>query len=70
MIRIHKDLADSDLDCDMLLQVHDELVFEVSERDAEAAAALIKRDMEGAMRLEVPLLVGIGRHFNWLEAHS
>jgi DNA polymerase-1 len=70
MIRVHKDLAESDLDCDMLLQVHDELVFEVAEKDAEAAAALIKRDMEGAMKLEVPLAVGIGRAFNWLEAHS
>jgi len=70
MIRVHKNLADSGLDCDMLLQVHDELVFEVAEKDLDAAAALIKRDMEGAMRLEVPLLVSFGKAFNWLEAHS
>jgi DNA polymerase-1 len=70
MIRVHKDLADSDLDCDMLLQVHDELVFEVAENDVDAASALIKEDMEGALKLEVPLLVSFGKAFNWLEAHS
>ncbi len=70
MIRIHAQLAEGKLDCDMLLQVHDELVFEVSEKDADAAAALVKESMENAMRLEVPLVVGIGRSHNWLEAHS
>jgi DNA polymerase-1 len=70
MIRIHRELEESGLDCDMLLQVHDELVFETAEKDLDAAAALIKDGMEGAMKLEVPLVVGIGKAFNWLEAHS
>ena len=70
MIEIHRRLEGGGLDCEMLLQVHDELVFEVSQKDADAAAALIKEGMEGAMKLEVPLVVGIGRAHDWLAAHS
>jgi DNA polymerase I len=53
----------------MLLQVHDELVFEVLESKAEEAARCIKREMETAVQLSVPLTVetGIGSH--WGEAH-
>jgi DNA polymerase I len=54
----------------MLLQLHDELVFEVDPKDLEAATALIKREMEGAMDLDVPLVVEFGSGTNWLAAHS
>ncbi len=70
MIALHKELATSLLDCTMLLQVHDELVFEVSKKDADAAASLIKSIMEQAMILSVPLAVDIGCGTNWLEAHE
>jgi DNA polymerase-1 len=70
MIRIHRELEQSPLACDMLLQVHDELVFEVKQDDVEAASALIKSEMEGAMSLDVPLVVEIGTGHNWLEAHA
>ena len=70
MIRIHNELAGGSLKCDMLLQVHDELVFEVDKADVEAARAMIKREMEGAMELEVPLVVEFGTGPNWLAAHS
>jgi DNA polymerase I len=70
MIRIHHELEKGSLKCDMLLQVHDELVFEVDPSDVEAATAMIKREMEGAMELEVPLVVGFGSGPNWLAAHS
>lgn len=70
MIAIHKRLETSPLACDMLLQVHDELVFEVKKADVAEASALIKAEMEGAMHLDVPLVVGIGTGSNWLEAHS
>ncbi|MDB5106591.1 MAG: polymerase [Fibrobacteres bacterium] len=70
MIRIHNELAGGSLKCDMLLQVHDELVFEVDRADADAAERMIKTEMEGAMQLEVPLVVEFGRGPNWLEAHN
>ncbi|MDQ3001617.1 MAG: DNA polymerase I [Fibrobacterota bacterium] len=70
MIRIHHELETRPLRCDMLLQVHDELVFEVAKPDVEEASRLIKAQMEGAMQLEVPLVVEIGTGPNWLEAHG
>jgi DNA polymerase-1 len=70
MIRIHRELEQSPLACDMLLQVHDELVFEVKAGDVEEASGLIKSEMEGAMTLDVPLVVEIGTGHNWLEAHA
>jgi DNA polymerase-1 len=52
----------------MLLQVHDELVFEAPEDEIEQVTPLIKRLMEGAAELRVPLVVDIGMGKNWLEA--
>jgi len=56
-------------DCRMLLQVHDELVFEVKENAEEKAKSLIKREMEQAATLSVPLTVEIGSGSHWGEAH-
>jgi DNA polymerase-1 len=53
----------------MLLQVHDELLFEVPEAEAEATAAVVKRVMEGVARLSVPLVVETGTGRSWGEAH-
>jgi DNA polymerase-1 len=53
----------------MLLQVHDELVFEVPQREIEATAALIRREMAGVARLTVPLVVDVGWSDNWADAH-
>jgi DNA polymerase-1 len=69
MINIHRKLKASSLKCDMLLQVHDELVFEVPKPEVEEVSRLVKKEMEGAMQLEVPLVVEIGTGHNWLEAH-
>jgi DNA polymerase-1 len=69
MIRIQKELADTGLPARMLLQVHDELVFECPRRSSEEAAAMIRTSMEQAMKLDVPLLVEVGIGSNWLEAH-
>jgi DNA polymerase-1 len=52
----------------MLLQVHDELVFECPPEEVEAVSALVKREMEGACELKVPLLVDIGVGDNWRDA--
>lgn len=68
MIRIHDILKDGKLPCDMLLQVHDELVFEVEESAVDEAAALVKREMEHAMALSVPLVAEVGWGKTWVDA--
>ena len=70
MIRIHAALAEAKLDAAILLQVHDELVLEVSESDVPAARDIVKRHMESAAELRVPLVVDIGTGSNWLEAKA
>jgi DNA polymerase-1 len=70
MIDLHAWLAtDTGLDMTMIMQVHDELVFEVAESDIDAARAPIMAHMNGAADLKVPLLVDIGVGVNWDEAH-
>ncbi|MCL8537084.1 DNA polymerase I [Chryseobacterium gallinarum] len=69
MIKIHRELEEQQLRTKMLLQVHDELVFESPVDEIEAASELIKTEMENALQTQVPLLVEIGVGNNWLEAH-
>jgi len=69
MIDIDRWLSLGDLDARMLLQVHDELVFEVSENDAELLGDGVKFRMATAASLDVPLVVDIGVGNNWDEAH-
>ncbi|HET8527184.1 MAG TPA: DNA polymerase, partial [Actinomycetota bacterium] len=68
MIRVDGALRESDLDTRMLLTVHDELVFEVPKKQVEGAAEVVKREMEAAYDLEVPLRADIGWGQNWAEA--
>ena len=51
----------------MLLQVHDELVFEISPSELDQVQELVKREMENAAQLSVPLVVDLGVGANWLE---
>jgi DNA polymerase-1 len=69
MIRLPAALRAAGLEADMLLQVHDELVFEVPNGELEAAKPVIKSVMEGAASLSVPLTVDVGTGHNWAEAH-
>jgi DNA polymerase-1 len=69
MVRVPQALRDAGLTGRMLLQVHDELVLEVPEAEAEATAALLRRVMEGAAELSVPLAVEVGHGRSWAEAH-
>ncbi len=69
MIQMEEWLNTCTLDIQMLMQVHDELVFEVAETDIEAAKKEIKTIMESALTLKVPLIVDIGQGHNWDEAH-
>ncbi|MDP6705931.1 MAG: DNA polymerase I, partial [Alphaproteobacteria bacterium] len=69
MVRIGPVLAEAGLGAKMLLQVHDELVFDVPEAELEETAAVVRRVMEGAAHLDVPLVVDTGAGENWDEAH-
>ncbi len=69
MINIHRRLKEERLDCRMILQVHDELVFEVKAGEVERVKELVKAEMEGVVSLEVPLVVEVGVGSNWAEAH-
>jgi len=67
MIRIHDRLQAERLSARMLLQVHDELVFEVPGPEMDEVTALVRAEMEGAATLSVPLVVDVGSGKNWLE---
>ncbi|MDP2586213.1 MAG: DNA polymerase I [Candidatus Komeilibacteria bacterium] len=67
MIKIHEQLPNVSKTAKMLLTVHDELVFEVKENEAEIVAAFIKEQMEGIYTLKVPIKVDIGIGHNWDE---
>lgn len=69
MIRVDAELKEKMPDVKMLLQVHDELVFEVPKRKKNAAIDLIRLAMEEVVSLSVPLIVDIGTGKNWDEAH-
>ncbi|MET1258000.1 DNA polymerase I [Flagellimonas sp. DF-77] len=69
MINIHKKLNEGNYRTKMLLQVHDELVFDCYKPELEAMKALIKSEMENAYLMKVPLDVEVGVGNNWLEAH-
>ena len=69
MIRIQKRINEEKLPLKMMLQVHDELVFECPRDQVEAMAQMVKSEMEGAMELKVPLVASVGFGENWLEAH-
>ena len=69
MINIHQKLKEGNFKTKMLLQVHDELVFDAHKDELEVIQPLIKNEMENAFKLSVPLDVEIGLGNNWLEAH-
>ncbi|MCB0792583.1 MAG: DNA polymerase I [Flavobacteriales bacterium] len=69
MVDIHRDIKVGGLRSRLLLQVHDELVFDAHEEELEALKAVVKGRMEHALSLDVPLVVDMGVGKNWLEAH-
>ena len=69
MNRIPASFAAANLSAKMLVQVHDELVFEVPHSEAEATEAVVKTVMQSAATLSVPLVVEVGVGKNWAEAH-
>ena len=69
MIHVHEAFKGQDFKSKMLLQVHDELVFDVHKSEIDILKSLIKDKMEQAVSLSVPLDVEVGQGLNWLEAH-
>tara|TARA_B110001450_G_scaffold256165_1_gene285685 strand:- start:99 stop:2903 length:2805 start_codon:yes stop_codon:yes gene_type:complete len=69
MINIHNRLSKENLSSKMLLQVHDELVFDVYKPEINETILVIKEEMENAFKLNIPLTVDIDYGLNWLEAH-
>ncbi|MBK66545.1 MAG: DNA polymerase I, partial [Rickettsiales bacterium] len=69
MIEVHKTIEDQDLPVKMLLQIHDELIFEIKEDDVERCVSLLKDVMENVCKLSIPLSVDAGIGDNWAQAH-
>ena len=69
MIAIDAELTEKKFKTKMLLQVHDELIFEAPEEEVKTVIPLIKHAMENAIQSQVPLTVEVGIGQNWLEAH-
>ena len=70
MIRIDDGLRTKALQSKMLLQVHDELVFEVMPDELDQVRELVKHEMENAAQLSVPLVVDLGVGKNWLDTKT
>ncbi len=69
MINLYRRLGDEGLRTKMILQVHDELVFEAPLEEEQRVCAMVKEEMEGVLELNVPLRVDINSGKNWAEAH-
>jgi DNA polymerase-1 len=69
MIRIADHLREPKWKAKMILQIHDELVFEAPEGEIVSLSEMVKEEMEGAIRLSVPIKVDVGTGKNWFEAH-
>ena len=69
MINIHKELEKRKARTKMVLQVHDELVFDAHKDEVDELRPLIRELMENALPLNVPVLVDTGVGDNWLDAH-
>jgi len=69
MIKIFNDFNKKSMKTKLILQVHDELVFDAPLEEVDEAKKIIVENMENAYKLKVPLIVDIGVGKNWLEAH-
>ena len=69
MIRIHEKFKEQSLKSKMLLQVHDELVFDVHKSEKDMVKNIVRDTMESAVQLDVPLKIDLEFGKNWLEAH-
>jgi DNA polymerase-1 len=70
MVHMHRDLRSSGLRARMILQVHDELLFELPASELEPLSSLVSRVMREALPLAVPIVVEMGHGTSWFEAHA
>ena len=68
MVSLHRRLKEEDLKTRMILQIHDELLFDVPDAELQRVQRMVRQEMEGALSLRVPLKVDMGVGRNWLEA--
>ena len=68
MVHVHRRLKNSGMDARLILQVHDELILEASEDQKEELGAVLKEEMENAVRLSVPLIAEVGFGKTWYDA--
>ncbi len=69
MVNIHKEFQKQNIKSKMIIQVHDELLFDVLEEELDDVSAIIKDKMENVIQLRVPLVIDMGKGKNWYEAH-
>ena len=69
MIEVQEEIEKQNLESKMLLQVHDELVFDMNKEEREVMMKIVKEKMEQTIKLNVPLVVDMGVGENWLLAH-
>ncbi|MDO7712153.1 MAG: DNA polymerase, partial [Schleiferiaceae bacterium] len=69
MLKVAKALDEGKFEAKLILQVHDELVFDAPRQELEKLQSMVKTSMESAYQLKVPLIVDVGLGDNWLEAH-
>ena len=69
MIKISEKLFNESWESKMIIQVHDELVFDAKKEELIQLRLMVKQEMENAFKLDVPLTVDIGVGENWLQAH-
>ncbi|MGN0642668.1 MAG: DNA polymerase I [Huintestinicola sp.] len=69
MVRVFRRLKEEKLDAQLILQVHDELIIEASEKDAERAAEVLGEEMRNAVSLDIPLIADVCTGDSWFECH-
>ena len=69
MVKVWRRLRAEGLAANLILQVHDELIVEAPEAEAETVARILKEEMEGAVSYSVPLTADVGQGKTWLESH-
>lgn len=70
MVKIDEAMGKAALDASMLLQIHDELIFEVADADVARTAELVRHEMEGALKLQVPIEATVKTGANWYDVQS
>ena len=70
MVKVYNRIKSEKLNARLILQVHDELIIEASEADADKAAVILKEEMEKAVNLAVPMTVDVNKGQSWYDAKS